>query len=364
MFACRTEQPEAQIVMAPTPTSTAVSTPSATPTQPPPTPPAEITPTPPTTTPSFLPTRPTVGDFISEAGIFPTGLDVDVLEQRVIAFEPLNSERSFLLGYFVDTPEGSELPDELHFLRFDKATQSWWATTLQEPERPVGEACHPSVCYRLGVITDYLETPSFYFVYMHGNPSAGWTAVLTPELELNTVLYGRVRAVFTDGTAVYDESIIHFAPTHYALVNIYNPNTQESRRIFPPEPYQPLWLARQELVAQTYEALGEDWCRENNHHCDPELFNNGISSDVVVNDETDSLAFVITFSAEFILDLPNETAVYIYRGVRNGDLQFREASEAELTQLFGSYELADLLEADRLETIFTEVTFIEEEPAE
>jgi hypothetical protein len=167
---------------------------------------------------------------------------------------------------------------------------------------------------------------------------------------------------FANGSSIMEtnyESIIHFAPTHYALINIYNPDTKERRRIFPLEPHQPLWLARQRLVAQTYESLGEDWCRENNHHCAPELFNNGISSEVVVNDETDSLAFVITFSAEFILDQPDETAVYIYRGVHNGDLEFREVSEAELTQLFGPYELADLLEADRLERIFTEVTFID-----
>ena len=103
LFACRVEQPEVQIVTEAMLAPTAVATPSTVPTQPAPT--AEITPTPPTATPSLLPTRPTVGDFISEAGISPTGLGTDILEQRVIAFEPLNSERSFLLGYFVDTPE-------------------------------------------------------------------------------------------------------------------------------------------------------------------------------------------------------------------------------------------------------------------
>ncbi len=351
LFACRAKQPEIQIVTGATLTPTAVSTPSTIPTQP-------------TPTPFLLPTRPTVRDFITEAGVSPAGLDADVLEQRIIAFEPLNSERSFLLGYFVDSLENSELPNELHFLRFDKATQSWLGTTLQEPERPVGEACHPSVCYRLGVITDYLQTPYFYFAYMHSNPSAGWTAVLTPELELNTVLFGRVRAVFADGTAVYNEGIIHFSPTHYALISVYDPDTQESLRIFPIEPHQTLWQARQELVAQTYDILGEDWCRENNHHCDAALFNNYVSSEVVVNDDTDSLAFVVTFSAEFSVDLPDEEVVYVYRGMRNGDLEFREVSRVELAQLFGSYELTDLLKADRLERIFSEVTFVEEESAE
>ncbi len=359
LSACRSKQPDVQAVASSTPMLTAVSTPSTSPTQPSLTPAIETTQTQPTPTPSLLPTRPTVRDFIIEAGISTSGLDDRILEQRIIAFEPLNSERSFLLGYFVDTPENSELPNELHFLRFDKATQSWLTTVLQEPEYPAGEACHPSVCYSLGVVTGYLESPRFYFVYMHLNPSAGWTAVLTPELELNTVLYGRVRAAFADGTAVYDESIIHFAPTHYALVDIYNPNTQESQRIFPMEPHQALWQARQELVAQTYAALGEDWCRENNHHCDPELFNYYINSDVAVNNETDSLAFVVTFASELIVDLPDEEVVYVYRGVRHGDIEFQEISEAKLTQLLGSYELGDLLELDALERIFTEAAFIE-----
>lgn len=372
LFACRTEQPEVQTAIRPTgtvtavPSPTTVSSPPASPTQPPPTPTVEVTLTPPTATPFLLPTRPTVRDFITESDISTAGLATDVLEQRIIAFEPLNSERSFLMGYFVDTPE-DELDDELHFLRFDKATQTWFTTILKEPESPElpdGEFCPPTVCYSFSVVTDYLETPRFYFAHMHLNPSAGWTAVLTPELELNTVLYGRVYAVFADGTAVYNEGIIHFAPTHYALVSVYDPDTKESRRIFPMEPHQALWQARWQLVAQTYEALGEAWCRENNHHCDAELFNNYISSDVVVNDSTDSLAFAVTFSGEFTVDLPEEEAVYVYRGVRNGDLEFREVSEGQLTQLFEEYELADLLEADRLERIFTEVAFTEGQPTD
>ena len=361
LIACRVEPPEVQIVPEATVVATAVATLPQTPMASVP----EMIPIAPTLTP-FL--RPTVRDFIIEANLSPAGLDTDILDQRIIAFEPLNSERSFLLGYFIDEPTQSELGDELHFLKFDKTAQVWLTTVLAtEPERPESldnEPCPPTICYRLGVPLYYQETPLFYYVYTHLNPSAGWTAILTPNLELNTVLFGQVQAFFNDGTAVYSEGNIHFAPTHYALVSIYDPESKESQRIFPREPYQALWQARQQLVAETYESLGEAWCRENGHHCLAELFNNYLTSEVIVNDQTDSLLFIVAFVGELLVDLPEEEVIYVYRGIRENELEFRETNEATLTELFGSYELADLLEPAALERIFTEVVFTENSSAD
>ena len=361
LIACRAEPPEVQSV----PEATVIATAVATLTQTPMASIPEMTPITPTLTP-FL--RPTVRDFIIEANLSPAGLDTDILDQRIIAFEPLNSERSFLLGYFIDDPTQSELGDELHILKFDKTAQAWLTTALAtKPELPESldnQLCPPTVCYRLGVPLHYQETPLFYYVYTHLNPSAGFTAVLTPDLELDTVLFGQVRAVFNDGTAVYAEGNIHFAPTQYALVSIYHPESKESQRIFPREPYQALWQARQQLVAETYEGLGESWCLENGHHCLAELFNSYLTSEVIVNDDTDSLLFIVSFVGELLVDLPEEEVIYVYRGIRENELEFRETNEATLTDLFGSYELADLLEADALERIFTEVFFTENSSAD
>ncbi|MCP4425818.1 MAG: hypothetical protein GY803_15100 [Chloroflexi bacterium] len=120
-----------------------------------------------------------------------------------------------------------------------------------------GETAVSPTNFPLGSLIGILESDDFYFAHMHFNPSAGWTLVLTQDLELHDVLYGKVRQLFANGTAVYTESIIHFAPTHYTLINVYDPETKESRRIFPREPHQALWLEHMKIVEQA-----EWWARE------------------------------------------------------------------------------------------------------
>ena len=83
LVACRAEQPEVQIF----PEATVVPTAVATLTHTPMVSAITMTPTTPTPTPFALPTRPTVRDFIVESNVSTTGLDTDILDQRIIAFE-------------------------------------------------------------------------------------------------------------------------------------------------------------------------------------------------------------------------------------------------------------------------------------
>jgi hypothetical protein len=252
-------------------------------------------------------------------------------------------------------------------LKFEKATNSWLTAEIYEPDPATVQAAYPGILtwtpnepFRLGDLMGVLESNRFYFVEMHTNPSAGWVLIITKELELHDSLNGNIHGVYSDGIVIYSESQIHFAPTHYALIDIYDPTTQESHRIFPQEPYQPLWQQHMETISRAYQELGEAWCRENNHHCDPERFNNSLVGEVAVSEETDSLAFTLAFTSEPSLALPETRVVYIFRGVHNpAQLTYREASEEELKQLFGDFTMAGLLEASTLDQIFAHFPYSE-----
>jgi hypothetical protein len=327
--------------------------------------PSPITNTSITNTPEISATRtlnpmPTLSERLVEYQLPTDKLPDDVLNQRV--FEYLDTDRAFLISYFAKSTS-TQSSYSIHFQKYDKVTNIWSSTEIYEQKSSGNEGCLFNDChFRPGAVMKILESEDFYFVDTHLNPSAGWTLVLTSELKLHDVLFGSIRQLFADGTAVYSESIIHFAPTHFTLLDIYNPATRGIHRIFPHEPHQALWLAREEKMAQIYDELGETWCQENNHHCNPALFNNYLASDIVVNDDTDSLAFVIVFSGELSLNAVEETrAVYIYRNVHdNSLLGYREASEEELLGLVGTTDLKTLLEKEMLDLIFTHVKFIVE----
>lgn len=321
-----------------------------------------ISPTP-TSTATLTPIipAPTLGEQLKKYELPTNTLPDEVLEQRASAAY-LNTEHTFLISYFAESTS-TQSTYSIRFLKFDKATNVWSSTEVFELERSEREDCPFNECYfRPGAVMHILESEDFYFVRTHLNPSAGFTFVLTSDLELHDVLFGSIRQLFADGTAVYSESNIHFAPTHFTLLDIYDPATREIYSIFPHEPHQELWLAREEKMAQIYDELGKTWCQENNHHCNPALFNNYLASDIVVNDDTDSLAFIITFSGELSLNAIEETkAIYIYRNVHdNSLLEYRETSENELLGLVGTTDLKTLLEKETLDLIFTYVKFIVE----
>ncbi|MCC6607680.1 MAG: hypothetical protein IT327_31020 [Anaerolineae bacterium] len=300
---------------------------------------------------------PTLGDRLVEYRLPTNTLPDDVLNQKV--FEYLNTEHAFLVSYF-GRSTSTQSPYSIRFLKFDKVEGVWSSTEIIEPTP--NEDCSFTICYfSPGAVTYLVESKGFYLVGTHLNPSAGFTFVLTSDLELHDVLFGYVRQQFADGTVVLRESIMHFAPTHYTLLDIYKPSTRELYRIFPHEPYQALWLTHEQKVAQIYDDLGSAWCVENNHHCNPELFNNYVAGDVVINNDTDSIAFIITFSGSSDSNLEETRTVYIYRNIHdNSLLEYREASEDELLSLVGTADLERLLEKETLDFIFSHVEFIAE----
>ncbi|MCP4360252.1 MAG: hypothetical protein GY796_19775 [Chloroflexi bacterium] len=303
--------------------------------------------------------NPTISDYLHGHNLPTDQLPLDFLDRPIMHNQPLDSDTAFVMAYYLisDNP----LRQTLQLLLFDKTTQSWKRGEITRPDRS-DEKIGPWGNFDFGDVMGVDESEHFYFVYLHGSPSGGWTLLLTHELEYYDFVFGSVRAVFDDGAIVYHEGMPHFVPTHFAQISLYDPDSNESRRIFPLEPHQSLWIDHVEKMRQVYEDLGGEWCKERGHHCLPELFNNFLAGKVVANDDTDSLAFIISFEPEWIVERSdlNTAVVYIYRNVhQENTMEWREVKQEDLQELFGEFELAELLDSVNLDLIFIEFEFFE-----
>jgi hypothetical protein len=255
---------------------------------------------------------------------------LDTLETRVVA------------TYVV---EGNRESDRLYVFRRAKPQGNWKSAEVRWPESS-DTSC------RGGSITDIAAANGFLYLTGHINPSAACTMVLTEKLALQDTLYGWPVARFQDGRIVYQHSEIHFAPTHYAELSIYDPVSRRSRQIYPPSPAPPLRRQYIEKVRAAYERCCVDHPPADcggafavrNHHCNPELFENSIG-EVIVNDATDSLAFRARFE-----DIAGEDeAVYFFRHLREGAPEVREiwagAHMPGITHPLGDYLTAGFLSA-------------------
>lgn len=319
-----------------------------------PEPPAVLTPTP---TPHLV----TVNDYLTTYHIPADLLPAALLSQNIDHLPTINNSQLFLLVYWGEDEE--KYPPPLNFFKIDKTIQNWEINQVYAPE-PAAQQPFCLECFQTGAINPHIvETAHFYLVDIHLNPSAGWTVIVNHKLQLQAVLFGQVEAILADETFVYEQGQIHFAPTHSATLTIFNPFTQAQTTLFPQKPYQKVWQTHQTMVAQTYEKLGPAWCQANNHHCQAELMNYDLEGAVEVNLQTDALAFQVHFVGETGLNLPQDNrAFYFYRGLQTDALEYREVTPEQLQQLFGSFRLVDLLQPEKLDLIFTQVTFQQTSP--
>ena len=74
---------------------------------------------------------------------------------------------------------------------------------------------------------------------------------------LHDTFYGWPVAHFKDGRIVYEHSEIHFAPTHYVELSIYDPVRRRSRQIYPPSPATPLPRNVRRVAQASWPVLSE-----------------------------------------------------------------------------------------------------------
>lgn len=266
-----------------------------------------------------------------------------VLDQAILGPEVSNTTDFFSVGYFID----DRTTWEVHVVLFDRKKQQWFETKLNLRES--------EYCFGSNAITGIQYSKNFLYMKTHINPSAGCTLIFSKELQFQSALYGWPLAIFDDETVVYHNSEVHFAPTHPAAISLYNPVTKSGKKIYPMKPYQSIRLKHIEKMKEAYS--NEDWCREKNHHCDPESFNDSIG-EIEINNKTDSIIFQAYFSGDYRVnpqDSREEPAsvVYMYRHVRDPQrIEFKEIMEDDVRKKLGELPLSDYLQPEILSKIF------------
>lgn len=284
----------------------------------------------------------TLRQTIVAKGVDLTGLNSPNLDKVVTDGEVLDEADLFLTAYYLSDGSGT-LNGPIYIEMLDKTKHTWTHKQVDAS----------SVKPHAGSISDITRTKNGIYLFLHCNPSAGTSILLSPSLEFRGLVAGRVLGDYTDGTVVYANNTVHFAPTRPAEVSLYDPKSKRDRKIYPTKPYQAIRLGHIAKVKAAYDKLGEQWFKEHNHHGDPERFSNYIGA-AATNDTTDSLVFVTTFEDA---ETPPRTTqvVYVYRNVHRGaKLQYREILLDDVKREFGDVPLAALLEPQTLEAVFAD----------
>jgi hypothetical protein len=275
------------------------------------------------------------------------------LDREITSYSALDTEDVFAIAYYLQG-HSPGLEEPLFVDRYDRKARQWRSATFSREQRGAGG----SDCF--GSLLDFSAAADSFLLTTHLSPSAECTLVLSTDLALRASLYGWPVATLADGSVVYHRSEIHFAPAHPAEIAIYNRKTGRSYTIYPSKPYQAVRQAEIAKLKAFFDAH-EDWCNQHNHPCDPEWFDNALDGPVVVNHQTDSLAFVIDYGSDAgdpgapPVTVGHRKVVYVYRYVSNEfGFQYREMLQSDATARFGvaPAPLAKLLEPASLQQLF------------
>jgi hypothetical protein len=189
----------------------------------------------------------------------------------------------FFAGHLLPRlPRNGDVPidDKIHVV---------WANTDTQQARYTALSVQ-----RSGSISSVSFTKDHVYVSAHLSPSAENTLVITRDLKLQHELNGYPRKVLADGTLVFHNSQIHFAPTHIAELSAYDPVRQIERKIYPPANPDPVRKEFVSRVRAAYVLRGESWFRINNHHMNAERFDSSLG-ELEADEGTHTIAFLIRY---------------------------------------------------------------------
>ena len=224
-------------------------------------------------------------DVLRDADVTPRPpVPTDLLDTPVANGAEMSTDREYVYaGWMLSAGRF----DTLHVLAIDRKTGAWRHHAFKEN----WNSEPPLVA---GSIIDVRVVPHFVTLEMHHNPSASTTWVLRRDLSRAGAFYGWIKEILPNELMVYEQSAIHFAPTHALRISIYDPRTAQSRSIYPIPGGTAVRRAFVAGVKARWDALGEDWFRDHNHHGDPELFDSA-SGHFVVDATAGGLAFEVAY---------------------------------------------------------------------
>jgi len=199
----------------------------------------------------------------------------------------LDDSRDLLVVYVLGERERAQL----HAAHWDRASREWVVARLdwRGPAAGGSPALAVEHC-RSGLVLD--RFPGGFLVRAHINPSAECTIVLAPDLTVRAVLAGWPVAMLADGRLVYQRNQVHFAAVHPVALALFDPRRSADLALYPRRPSGP---ARASHVDRMRAVYSPAWCSARNHPCDPEVFDEHVSGEVVTDSGGDALAFVMVW---------------------------------------------------------------------
>ena len=227
----------------------------------------------------------TIRELIQDAEVVPRpALPESLLNTRVSSGADRSTDRDYI---YAGWSLASGRFDTLHVLAFDRRTGAW-------NHRSYKEAWNGDASLAGGSVLEIRASARFVALDMHHSPSAGTTWVLRRDLSRAGAFYGWIKELLPNELMVYEQSEIHFAPTHYVVISIYDPLSARSTAIYPVAGGSAVRRAFVSGVKARWDALGEDWFRGHNHHGDPERFDSS-SGRFAVDWNARGMAFEIRF---------------------------------------------------------------------
>jgi len=276
-----------------------------------------------------------------------------------VQYSGYNAGDEFVLAYNRLTESG-RLEEPLRVIRLDKLRQAWAYAEFSKLETEVLPG-FTGPC--LGAVGDVQKAGALLYVGISLSPSAGCVAVLSSDLELQTVLSGWIVAKYANGEVILEGSTRHFAPTHPLRLSLFNPTDRSIKGIYPPQsdPIRAHYVLRLRTEIVPSDRCESEACEIDPEHFDDELGvpQNRTSPVIAVNDETASLAFLVQFSPigfiqfDKVKDSPewNEQVTFVYRFL-DGRMEHREFPASEMQAQFGVTSIDALLKPEFLKRIF------------
>jgi hypothetical protein len=232
----------------------------------------------------------TLRDALVRSQIPVAGLKSGDLDRKITSYATLDEPQTFVIGYYLE--DGSGAPAATLYVDLYRRGEGTWITRHFEREAAGGAGGRP--VFR-GSVVRITRCADSFLLETHVNPSAAYTLVLGDDLAYRDSIYGWPLAVFRKGLVIYQNSEVHFAPTHYVEVSVYDVSTKKRWLIYPRKPYSPVREAQIEKVRAEYARRGAEWFKAHNHSGNPELFDTFLQGEVAANEATHSLAFRIAF---------------------------------------------------------------------
>lgn len=288
-------------------------------------------------------------------------------DRQITSFAVLDDADLFMVAYYVDDGSG-KLQPPLHVGRYTKRDSRWIEGAISREQAMLPE----SQIDCLGSAEDIHRLSDVYLIDTHLTPSAGCIIVVSSKLKFENVLDGWYLGGLAPRIVVFQQSQVHFAPTHPLVVRMYDLDLEKIKpgvqsrvpdaTLFP--------LAQDDIRRQYVERLqhlvgDSTWCNVHNSHCDPEQFEGELVSTsgpsgklLVTSDANRAIAFAVAYSPVGIV--PEETiartpdlkkrVVYVVR-LASGGFNY-SAFPLEEMKSFGASGIEDLVNPPVLDKVF------------